>query len=115
MKPMKTLTDPKDKHIRVKATCAIVSRKPKAVDGNEFKTAVIGFYDENNAHKTGAYPSITYEFTNIEKVRIKGLNLSYYLEGNDLIINDLEELYMIHEGSLLILKGYQFEVERRKP
>ena len=68
----------------------------------------------NNPHLNNVFPVKTYEFSNIEKVRIKGLNLSYYLEGNDLIINDLEELYIIQEGTLLVLKGYQFEVERRK-
>lgn len=113
MEELKTLKNPKDKELKFKTTCAIVSRKPKE-DEDEFKTAVIGLYNENNAHKTGAFPTRIYEFTNIEKVRIKGLNLSYYLEGNDLIINDLEELFIIHAGTLLVLKGYQFEVERRK-
>lgn len=110
---MKTITNPKDSEIQVKATCAIVSRKP-AVNKNAFKTAVIGLYDTNNPHMQGKFPNTVYEFSNIEKVRIKGLNLSYYLEGNDLIINDLEELMIIHDGSFLVLKGYQFELERRK-
>lgn len=110
---IKTITDSPDKKIKVDATCAIVSRKPQN-KVNDFKTAVIRFYDSNNPHKTGKFPSIEYEFTNIEKIRLKGLNISYYLEGNDLIINDLEELFLIHEDTLLIIKGYQFEVERRK-
>jgi len=110
---MKTILNPKKSEIQLKTTCAIVSRKP-AVDKNSFKTAVIGLYNVNNPHKTGAFPHTTYEFSNIEKVRIKGLNVSYYLEGNDLIINDLEELLIIHETNFLVLKGYQFEIERRK-
>lgn len=111
--PMKTITNPKENDIQLKTTCAIVSRKP-AVGKDDFKTAVIGLYAENNPHKSGKFPSLIYEFTNIEKVRIKGLNVSYYLEGNDLIINDLEEIMIIHEGTFLVLKGYQFEIERRK-
>lgn len=110
---MKTIKNPKQDHIRVNCTCAIVSRKP-AVGDDEYKTATIGIYEVNNPHKQAKFPTVIYEFTNIEKVRIKSINLSYYLEGNDLIINDLEELYIIREGSMLILKGYQFEVERRK-
>jgi len=110
---MNVIKNPKDNKIKIEATCAIVSRKPQDKD-DEFKTAVIGFYNENNPHKKGLFPFITYEFTNIEKIRIKGLNISYYLEGNDLIINDLEELMIIREDTFLVLKGYQFEVERRK-
>jgi len=110
---MKTIIDPKTQDIQVKTTCVIISRKP-AVDQNLFKTAVIGLYNVNNPHKQNKFPETVYEFSNIEKVRIKGLNLSYYLEGNDLVINDLEELMIIREGTFLVLKGYQFEVERRK-
>lgn len=110
---MKTIINPKEQVLQVKTTCAILSRKPE-VGKDDFKTAVIGLYAENNPHKSGKFPNVVYEFTNIEKVRIKGLNVSYYLEGNDLIINDLEELLIIHEGTFLVLKGYQFEIERRK-
>ena len=110
---MKTISDPKYKEIQIKTTCAIISRKPKD-DHNDYKTAVIGLYDTNNPHKKDIYPKVIYEFSNIEKVRLKGLNISYYLEGNDLIINDLEELFIIHEGTMLIVKGYQFELEKRK-
>ena len=110
---MKIIRNPKEYQIKIDATCAIVSRKPELKD-DEFKTAVIGLYKENNPHKKGLFPFITYEFTNIEKIRLKGLNISYYLEGNDLIINDLEELMILNEKTFLVLKGYQFEVERRK-
>ena len=110
---MKTIINPKEQEVQVKTTCAIVSRKP-ALNKNENKTAVIGLYDVNNPHMQNKFPYLTYEFTNIEKVRIKGLNVSYYLEGNDIIINDLEELMIIHEKNFLVLKGYQFEIERRK-
>lgn len=110
---MKTIKDPKQSEIQVKATCAIIGRKHQRND-NEFKIATIGLYDENNPHKSGKFPKTVYEFSNIEKIRIKGLNLSYYTEGNDLVINDLEELLIIQQGTFLVLKGYQFEVERRK-
>jgi hypothetical protein len=110
---MKTITDTKDNAIQIKATCAIVGRKP-AANKNAFKTATIGIYDMNNPHKQNKFPKVLYEFSNIEKVRFKGLNVSYYLEGNDIVINDLEELMIIHQGKFLVLKGYQFEVERRK-
>ncbi|MGV8150968.1 MAG: hypothetical protein ACP5NV_04535 [Candidatus Woesearchaeota archaeon] len=110
---MKTIKNPKQNELKIACTCAIISRKPFEKNA-EFKTASIGIYDTNNPHKAAKFPRLVYEFTNIEKVRIKGLNISYYLEGNDIIINDLEELFIIKEDTLLILKGYQFEIERRK-
>ncbi|MGV8087352.1 MAG: hypothetical protein ACP5N1_07005 [Candidatus Woesearchaeota archaeon] len=110
---MKTIINPKNNEIHVKTTCVILSRKP-ATNTHDFKTAVIGLYDVNNPHKNNTFPTTIYEFSNIEKIRIKGLNLSYYLEGNDLVINDLEELLLIKDGTFLVLKGYQFEIERRK-
>lgn len=110
---MKTIKNPKQNEIKIPCTCAIISRKPQEKK-DDFKTASIGIYDTNNPHKSAKFPRIVYEFTNTEKVRIKGLNVSYYLEGNDIIINDLEELFIIKEGTFLVLKGYQFEIERRK-
>jgi len=110
---MKTIVDPKDKEIQIKTTCAVVGRKP-AASKNVYKTATVGLYDMNNPHMSNKFPKLLYEFSDIEKIRIKGLNISYYLEGNDIVINDLEELMIIREGKFLVLKGYQFEVERRK-
>ena len=110
---IRTIVNPLAKELKFNTTCVIISRKPES-RSNDFKTAVISFYDKNNAHTLGLFPKSIYEFSNIEKIRIKGLNISYYLEGNDIVINDLEEIFLIHEGSLLVIKGYQFEVERRK-
>jgi hypothetical protein len=110
---MKTIRNPKSSEMKIQATCVIISRKPKD-QGCEFKTAMLGIYEDNNPHKKNLFPKVIYEFSNIEKIRLKNLNMSYYLEGNDLVINDLEELFLIHEENLLILKGYQFEVEKRK-
>lgn len=109
---MKTIKNPKEHRIKEKATCVIVSRLPRE-EGAEFKTAAIRLYTVNNAHKTEELPIMQYEFSNIEKVRLVGLNTSYYLEGNDIIINDLEEVYILVEGTKITLKGYQHLVESR--
>jgi hypothetical protein len=84
----------------------IISRLPRKGD-DEFKSVSISMFNVNNPHKTVELPTKTLEFSNIEKVRIRRMNVSYYLEGNDLIVNNLEEIYIIHDGSLLLLKGYQ--------
>ncbi len=113
---MKVIRDPKEGKIRVKAKCALVGRISRKIKGknDDHFPAFIKLFDINNPHKTHEFPHTVYEFRNVEKVRIRRLNVSYYLEGNHLVINDLEELYIIHEPTKLVLKGYQFEVEKRR-
>ena len=109
---METIQDPKEKTFKLSTKSALVGRLPRK-EGNKFKTAVIRLFDVNNPHKTTEFPTKTYEFSNIEKIRIRRLNTSYYLEGNDIVINDLEELYITKENSKIVIKGYQFELENR--
>ncbi len=85
----------------------MIGRKPR-VGENEFKTALITMFAKNNPHKCAEVPTDTVEIENIEKVRIKDLvNISYYLEGNDMVINDLEEVSIEQDGSILTLRGKQ--------
>lgn len=113
---MKVIRDPEEKRIKVKAKCALVGRISRKIKGSndDHFPAFIKLFDMNNPHKTDEFPHTVYEFRNIEKIRIRRLNVSYYLEGNHLVLNDLEELYIIREGTKLTLKGYQIEVEKRK-
>lgn len=109
---METIQDPKETVFKLEAKSALVGRLPRK-EGDKFKTAVIRLFTVNNPHKTTEFPTKTFEFSNTEKIRIRRLNTSYYLEGNDIVINDLEELYITKEGNKIIIKGYQFEVESR--
>ena len=110
---MDIIRDPKEKTIKVATKSALISRMPRG-DKDKYKTVVIRLYDINNPHKTTEFPKKTFEFSDTEKVRIRRLNVSYYLEGNDLVINDLEEINIGHEDGKIIIKGYQIEVERRE-
>lgn len=94
----------------------MVGRKPRA-EGDTFKTAVIALFDQNNPHKIGAAPIKAMDFPNMEKVRIRDMNVSYYLEGNDIVINDLHEveLEINEEKRKIILRGKQDVVEERVP
>jgi hypothetical protein len=109
---MDIIKDPKDEVIKVSTKSALIGRLPRK-EGAKFKTAVVRLFTVNNPHKTTEFPTKTYEFSDIEKIRIRRMNVSYYLEGNDIVINDLEELYLTHEENKLIVKGYQIEVEKR--
>ncbi|MBT7903188.1 hypothetical protein HN587_04970 [Candidatus Woesearchaeota archaeon] len=97
---------------KIKTKSVLISRLPRK-EGDDFKTVVLKLYDINNPHKTAEFPTKTLEFANNEKVRIRRLNVSYYMEGNDIVINDLEEIYIEKRPKKLLLRGYQVEVEER--
>ena len=114
---MKTHIDPKEKNIRVKTTSVLICSKPCKKYGSQnddYPVLVIKLFDVNNPHKSpSVFPHTIYEFTNIEKGRIRRLNVSYYLAGEHTVINDLEELYIIRDENKIELKAYQYEVEHR--
>ena len=98
-----------------KTKSVMLSRKPRAQDGDEFKTLVIALFDKNNPHKTGETPTQVLEYPNMEKIRIRDLSVSYYLEGNDTVINDLKsiELEIDEDNRKIVLRGKQEKVEKR--
>jgi hypothetical protein len=107
------IKNPKEPVITVKAKSVLISRIHKEHESEEFKMASFRFFDENNPHKLQIFPKKFITYTNTEKIRIMGLNVSYYLEGNDIVVNDLEELTITHENHALYLKGKQQHIERR--
>lgn len=92
----------------------MLGRKPR-VGNNQFKTAMISLFDKNNPHKTGEVPIKTMNFEDVEKVRIRNMNVSYYLEGNDIVINDLKkiDIHVDEKNKKIVLKGDQEQVESR--
>tara|TARA_Y100000031_G_scaffold92997_1_gene102061 strand:- start:187 stop:471 length:285 start_codon:yes stop_codon:yes gene_type:complete len=88
------------------AKSIILSRKPGA-KGEEHYMLLVALFEHNNAHKAGETPKQVLEFPNIEKVRLRNLNISYYLDGNDLIVNDLSEITINQEGDMIVLEGKQ--------
>ena len=97
----------KSKLKKYKAKSVVVSRKPSHKD-EEVWHAFIGFFDENNPHLKGKVPFEVVEIQNVQKVRIKELrNVSYYLMGNDIVINNLEELTIEQEDGVVTLTGKQ--------
>jgi len=96
----------KDGEVKKTVRCIMIGRLPRE-DGAQFKTTVFRFYDKNNGHLTNDFPIATIEYPDIEKVRIRRMNVAYYLEGNDLIVNDLEEVRIIKKGNMVLVRGYQ--------
>jgi hypothetical protein len=84
-----------------------ISRKP-GKDKDGFWTAFMGLFDSNNPHLEAKTPIKVLEIKNVEKVRIHDLrNVSYYLMGNDMVINDLTELSVDYKDNILTLTGKQ--------
>ena len=96
------------------AQSIMIGRKPR-VGNNEFKTATISFFSKNNPHLTGEAPTHTMDYENIEKVRFRDLvNISYYLEGNDLVVNNLKEVEIDRQDTILTITGKQEIPEKSK-
>ncbi len=85
-----------------------ISRKPGKRKEEGLWSAFIGLFEENNPHLKAKAPLDVLEIKEIEKVRIKDLrNVSYYLMGNDIVINDLKEVNVDVQESILTLTGRQ--------
>ena len=90
-----------------RAKSIMVGRKPR-IGTNKYKTATISLFTRNNPHKTGEVPREVLEFPNSEKVRINDLiNISYYLEGNDLVVNDLDQVEIGLDKTIVTVVGKQ--------
>ena len=85
----------------------IISRKP-VHNQEEMWSAFIGLFEENNPHLKGKAPLKVVEIKNIEKVRIRDLrNISYYLLGNDIVVNNLTKVTISRDGNIVTLTGKQ--------
>ena len=71
---------------------------------NEFKNALVKLFNINDPHKTSELPTKEFKFVNIEKVILKNLEIDYYLEGNDLILNNLEEIEIEQKDTIVEIK-----------
>jgi hypothetical protein len=94
-----------EKTFQVKSV--MIGRKP-GKDKEGLKSAFIGLFDENNPHLKGRAPFEVLDLPEVEKVRLHDLrNVSYYLMGNDLVINNLTEVTIKKDGHILTLTGKQ--------
>ena len=65
----------------------------------------IKFFDINNPHMTAEVPKKTLEYKDIESVEISGLKVSYFIRGNDVVLNDAGSVKITQlKNSILIEK-----------
>jgi len=94
---------------KFKVKSVVISRKP-GKDKDGLWTAFLGLFNDNNPHLIAKAPIKVLEYKEVEKVRIKELrNVSYYLMGNDIVINNMVELLIDHDPKkhIVTLTGKQ--------
>lgn len=90
-----------------RAKSVIVSRKPGKSKDTPW-SAFIGLFNENNPHIKGKAPFEVLEIKALEKVRFRELrNISFYLSGNDIVVNNLKSVSFLKEGNILTIIGEQ--------
>jgi hypothetical protein len=92
-----------------KAKSIVVSRKP-GKDKDGLWTAVMALFEENNPHLKAKVPVKSVEYEDVIKVRLHDLaNVSFYLMGNDLVINNLVNLNVHFDENtrIITLSGEQ--------
>ena len=95
--------------MKYKVKSIILGRKKgvRVLNGEELLCFISLFRDINNPHKSTKVPDKIIEFEGIDRVIMKGLDTYYLLPGNDIVVNDLEELEIKESGDNLILTGKQ--------
>ena len=91
--------------VECKAKSVIIGRKRG--DDPDSYTCFINLFDVNDPHLKDTVPLQFHDFEKITKVKIKDLVVNYFLDGNDLVINDLETLSIEQKGAKLYISGKQ--------
>ena len=91
-----------------KTSSVLIARK-KRKDKEDFnhRPCLIGLFDENDPHLNAEGPKDVIEFARIHKVVISGLNVDYLLPGNDIVINNLDEIQVREQDNCVFVSGKQ--------
>ncbi|MGM5483492.1 MAG: hypothetical protein ACQER9_01085 [Nanobdellota archaeon] len=92
--------------MRYEGKCVVFGRKPRKAEG-QYKTAFFKIYKEVNPLKNNngdVFPDKELDFPDTEKVEIRNFDVDYYLEGNDLVIDDIKAIDIEQEGNIISLK-----------
>lgn len=90
--------------IKTKSVLIGKKKKDKDYDGIE-RPCFISLFDINDPHLSKEVPKKRYDFEDgIHKIIIKGLKIDYLLAGNDIVINNLDEIEFNEdkEGHLIV-------------
>ena len=92
-----------------KVKSIIIGRKKN--EGKELlgRPCFISMFDTNDPHIKNISPKKILDFKSIKKVILKGFEVNYLLEGNDILVNNLSSLEIKQnpKNKHLILSGKQ--------
>ncbi len=83
----------------------IISRKKDKK--NDTFGALIALFNINDPHKSGKAPEEVLEYPDIKNVKIYNCSIKFLLGGNDLVINDLNEVDIEEKKKRIYLKCNQ--------
>lgn len=94
--------------MKYKTKSVLIARK-KRVDLEDFshRPCFISLFDSNNPHLSLDGPKEVLEFEAKHKIVISGLEVHYLLPGNDIVINDMEEVEVEDRGEIVYVTGKQ--------
>ncbi len=93
---------------KYKAKSVLIARK-KRVDLEDYnhRPCFISLFDANEPHLSVEGPKEVVEFSRIHKIVIEGLHVDYMLSGNDIVINNLEEIEIEPRKTHIFVRGVQ--------
>ncbi len=91
--------------MKITTKSIIMGRLPRGK--NEFSTVFVKCFDENDPHLKEIFPKEEHKFDNVAEIKFDGLNMSYFTEGKDIVINNLEDLDIEKKDTVLVIKGKQ--------
>jgi len=88
-----------------KTKSILIGRKKE--DKKEGYTAFISLCRMNNPHKSGEAPRKVLEYPGARNVKIYNCSIKYLLQGNDLVINDLDSVDIEESNNRIYIKCNQ--------
>lgn len=88
--------------MRYEGKSVVFGRKPR-LEGSEFKTAFFKIYSKVKPLDED-FPEQELDFPNIEKIEMRNQDIDYYLEGNDLVIDNINAINIDQTSNTLKIR-----------
>jgi hypothetical protein len=89
------------------AKSIIIGRMKRPSKDDSTYPCFISLFQIHDPHKSGEVPEKILDFEHVRKVIINGLDISYQLAGNDLVIDNLSSFTLEEDGEVLTVSGKQ--------
>lgn len=93
--------------LKHKTKSVLIARKKRVNENDINRPCFVSLFEKNDPHLNTEGPTKVIEFDQKHKVLIKGLDVHYLLPGNDIVINNLEEVDVIEDGEIVHVTGRQ--------